>query len=91
MFKRGATTDPIDTLRDLKSRDDARPGVPGEHLVTLGAGLALWMLTRRSPSFLLRNLGLVAGTALAGRAASGRGGIARLLRVLPIGRGYRRF
>ena len=36
------------------------------------------------------NLGLVAGTALVGRAASGRDGIARLVRYLPVGAGIRR-
>ncbi len=57
------------TLRKLKAYDDAREGIPGEHLMVLGAGLAAWLLTRRSPSLMLRTLGMVAGTALVGRAA----------------------
>jgi hypothetical protein len=39
---------------------------------------------------LVRTLGLMAGTALAGRAASGRDGLAKVLRFTPIGSGLRR-
>ncbi|RYG10145.1 MAG: hypothetical protein EON92_13270 [Burkholderiales bacterium] len=83
-------TDPVTALQELKAADDARPGVPGEHWVVLAAGVGLWLLTRRSPSFLLRTLGLIGGTALAGRAASGRDGIAKLLRYTPLGSRIRR-
>jgi hypothetical protein len=44
------------------------------------------MLTRQHRSFVVRTAGMMAGTALIGRAASGRDGIARVLRYLPIGR-----
>ncbi|MBW0169498.1 MAG: hypothetical protein KXJ61_04650 [Hydrogenophaga sp.] len=62
-----------------------RPGVPGEHWWVLGAGIAAWALTRKSPSFLLRSAGLLAGSALVGRAASGRDGLSKVLRVTPLG------
>lgn len=62
----------------LQRRDRQREGIPGEHWLTLGAGL--WLLSRRSPSPLGRGLALVAGTALVVRAATGRDGIAKLLR-----------
>lgn len=78
------------TLQTLKDRDAARPGFPGEHWIVLGAGMAAWMLTRRHPSTLVRTLGLMAGTALVGRAASGRDGLAKLVRYLPVGSGIRR-
>jgi hypothetical protein len=78
-------------LQKIKAADDAREGIPGEHLVVLGAGLAAWLLTRRNPSFMVRTLGMVAGTALVGRAASGRDGLAKVLRYLPVGQGIRRY
>lgn len=78
------------TLQKIKNYDDARPGVPGEHFLVLGAGLGAWLLTRRHPSLLVRTLGLMAGTALVGRAASGRDGASKLLRYLPVGSGIRR-
>ena len=78
------------TLQQIENYDDARPGVPGEHFVVLGAGLGAWLLTRRHPSLLVRTLGLMAGTALVGRAASGRDGVSKLLRYLPVGGGIRR-
>lgn len=83
-------SDPVTALQELKAADDARPSVPGEHWAVLAAGVGLWMLTRRSPSFLLRTLGMVGGTALVGRAASGRDGIAKLLRYTPLGSRIRR-
>lgn len=72
-------------LQRLKAADDARDSFPGEHWLVLAAGLAAWGLTRKSPSPVVRTLGLVAGTALVGRAASGRDGLSKLLRYLPIG------
>lgn len=63
-----------------------RTGIPGEHWWVLGAGIAAWALTRKSPSFLLRSAGLLAGSALVGRAASGRDGLSKVLRVTPLGR-----
>lgn len=77
-------------LTQLKRYDDARPGFPGEHWLTLAAGLGVWWISRRNPSFLVRTLGSVAATALVGRAASGRDGLAKVLRYLPVGGGIRR-
>jgi hypothetical protein len=57
-----------------------------EHWLVLGAGIAAWAITRKSPSFLVRTLGLVAGSALVGRAASGRDGLSKVLRFTPVGR-----
>ena len=68
-----------------KARDDTRDSFPGEHWLVLGAGLAVWSLTRKSPSFVVRTVGMVAGSALVGRAASGRDGLSRFLRWLPVG------
>lgn len=79
------------TLQKIKNYDDAREGVPGEHWMVLGAGLASWLLTRRHPSMMVRTLGLIAGTALVGRAASGRDGVSKVLRYLPVGSGIRRY
>ena len=77
-------------LRKLKRADDARPGFPGEHWLVLGAGLAAWLVTRRHRSPAVRALGLLGGTALVGRAASGREGVSKVLRYLPVGAGIRR-
>jgi hypothetical protein len=77
-------------LQTVKDYDAARPGIPGEHWLVLGAGLGAWLLTRRHPSVLVRTIGLMAGTALVGRAASGRDGVAKLVRYLPVGSGIRR-
>jgi hypothetical protein len=77
-------------LQKIKAYDEAREGIPGEHWLVLGAAVAAWALTRRHPSMLVRTLGLMAGTALAGRAASGRDGLAKVLRFTPIGSGLRR-
>ncbi len=68
-----------------RAHDDTRDSFPGEHWLVLGAGLAVWSLTRKSPSFVVRTVGMVAGSALVGRAASGRDGLSRLLRWLPVG------
>jgi hypothetical protein len=76
--------------KEIKQIDDARPGFPGEHWIVLAAGLGAWLASRRHPSVLVRTVGLLAGTALVGRAASGRDGIARLVRYLPVGGGIRR-
>lgn len=77
-------------IKELKQLDDARPGFPGEHWIVLAAGLGAWLASRRHPSFMVRTVGLMAGTALVGRAASGRDGIAKLVRYLPVGGGIRR-
>lgn len=77
-------------IKELKAYDEARPGFPGEHWLVLAAGLGAWLASRRHPSFMVRTLGLMAGTALVGRAASGRDGVAKLVRYLPVGGGIRR-
>ena len=78
------------TLQTIKDFDAARPGFPGEHWLVLGAGLGVWLWTSRHPSPLVKALGLMAGTALVGRAASGRDGIVKVLRYLPVGSGIKR-
>ncbi len=78
-----------DTLEKIRRYDQRRPGFAGEHLLVLAAGLGVWLALRRHPSLLVRTAGLAAGTALLGRAASGRDGLRKLLRVLPVGRGLR--
>ena len=80
----------LQAIKEVKRFDDARPSIPGEHLLTLGAGIAVWLLLRRARSPVLRTVGSLAGTALLARAASGRDGLSRLLRWLPIGRGFLR-
>jgi len=79
-----------DKLKELKAYDDAREGFPGEHWLVLGAGIGLWLASRRHPSWAVRTLGLVAGSALVGRAASGRDGLAKVLRYTPVGGRIRR-
>ena len=77
-------------LQKIKRYDDAREGIPGEHWMVLAAGVSAWLLTRRHPSVMVRTLGLLAGTALAGRAASGRDGLSKVIAMTPIGRGIAR-
>ena len=77
-------------LQKIKEYDDTRPGIPGEHWMVLGAGLAAWLLSRRHPSAVVRTMGLMAGTALVGRAASGRDGLSKVLRFTPLGGGIAR-
>jgi hypothetical protein len=73
-----------DNLIDkIKQFDEVRPGLPGEHWLALGGAVAVWLATRRHPSFVVRLLGSVAGTALVARAATGREVPDRLLRWLP--------
>ena len=77
-------------LRKIKQADDARPGFPGEHWLVLAAGIGVWWMSRNHRSFAVRTLGLMAGTALVGRAASGRDGLSRVLRYTPVGGRIRR-
>jgi hypothetical protein len=79
----------LQKIREIKQYDDARPGFRGEHWLVLGAGVGAWLLSRRSASPVVRTLGLLAGTALVGRAASGRDGLSKVLRLTPVGRGIR--
>lgn len=74
--------EPTSTLSKLKAIDDARPNFPGEHLIVFALGSFLLLRSGRSRSLLGRGLMMAAGTALLGRAASGRGGIARIASVV---------
>lgn len=73
---------PKSPLQTLKQFDAHRPGIPGEHVAVLAAGVLLLMAAGRGRSFLWRGLASMAGTALIGRAASGTGGVAKLASVL---------
>jgi hypothetical protein len=73
---------PIDKI---KQADEARPGFPGEHWLVLGLAIGLWQFTRHDPRYLVRTLGLLGATALTARAASGREGLAKVLRYTPLG------
>lgn len=75
----------MQVIKALKDYDEQRDGFAGEHWLALAAGLGIWAATRKHPSFLVRTLGLVGGTALVGRAASGRDGVGKLLKYLPVG------
>ncbi|MDA8446793.1 hypothetical protein [Paracidovorax valerianellae] len=77
---------PIESFKQLKRYDDNRPGFKGEHWLVLGAGVALLLASRRSPSALTRTVGSAVGSAMLMRAASGRQGLARVLQYLPIGK-----
>jgi hypothetical protein len=68
---------PLAALRDFDAR---RPGLPGEHLLTFGAGTWLLRNARRRTSGLTRLLATAAGVALLARALSGRDGVRRLTR-----------
>ena len=62
------TMHPIARLKDF---DQSRSSIPGEHWLTLGAGIALWLATRKHPSSAVRLLAGIAGGFLVARAASG--------------------
>lgn len=74
----------IPSFKEIKKYDENRPGFKGEHWLVLGAGAALLLASRRSPSFLVRTAGSVLGSALVVRAASGSEGLAKVVRYLPI-------
>ena len=64
----------VDRLRRF---DDRRSSLPGEHWVTLAAGL--WLLSRHGSATAGRFLAMAMGVALIYRAASGRDGLVRLI------------
>ncbi|HWL29435.1 MAG TPA: hypothetical protein VNQ97_11050 [Burkholderiaceae bacterium] len=76
----------LDTVKDkgltliqsLRKKDAERPDFPGEHLIVLAVGTLFLLGAQRSRSMLGRSLMAGIGAALVGRAASGRGGIARI-------------
>jgi hypothetical protein len=57
-------------VQRLKEMDDQRDSFPGEHWLTLGAGL--FLMTRRRSSFLGQVLTVAAGAALVYRSMTGR-------------------
>jgi hypothetical protein len=76
-------------MNDVKSwvhkarvADDERPDLPGEHWAVMGAGLLLLLVAARGRSFLGRTVAGTVGSALLGRAASGRGGLQRAVRAI---------
>ena len=81
---------PSNLLTQLKQYDETREGIPGEHWMVLAAGVGVWLASRNSRSLLVRTGGLLAASALAARAASGRDGLAKVLRYTPVGRSIRR-
>ena len=74
----------LPSFQEIKDYDQNRPGFAGEHWLVLGAGVALLLASRRSPSFLVRTAGSVVGSALMVRAASGSEGLSKIVRYLPI-------
>lgn len=68
-------------INSARRTDDQRPDLPGEHWAVMGAGLLLLLAAGRSRSFIGRTIAGAAGSALLGRAASGRGGLHRLVRA----------
>jgi hypothetical protein len=79
--KKGMHMDAKTWTRKVRQADNRRSDVPGEHWVALGAGLLLLWRAARGRSFIGRTLAGTAGSALVGRAASGRGGLERLVRT----------
>jgi uncharacterized membrane protein len=73
-----------DSIREYTAWDDNRDSIPGEHWLTLGAGLALLFASNRSSSTMTRVIGSALGGALVLRAASGRDGLVRLLPYIPL-------
>ena len=73
------------TIERVRRADRAREGFPGEHWLVLGLGVAIWQVTRRDRHWAVRTLGAVAASMLAARAASGRDGLAKVLRYTPLG------
>ena len=77
-------------LQSYQAWDDSRDSFPGEHWLALAAGLALLRAASRSSPPVKRIAQAALGGALIYRAASGRDGVARLLRQLPSSRGLLR-
>ena len=77
-------------LQKIKRIDAQREGFPGEHWMVLGLGIALWHFTRHNRHWAVRTAGSFGAAALVARAASGREGLAKVLRWTPLGRGIAR-
>ena len=78
---------PLQSLRDLKTYDETRDSLPGEHWLMAAAALAVLYAASRSDTTFKRSLGTALGSAMLYRAASGRDGVAKLLKYLPNERG----
>jgi hypothetical protein len=72
-------------IEKIKRADEAREGFPGEHWLVLAAGIALWQFTRRHRWWVVRTAGSLGASMLVARAASGRQGLAKVLRYTPLG------
>ena len=70
-------------IAELKRFDERRDNIPGEHWLTLGAGIALWVATRKHPSGAMRLFAGIAAGFLVARAASGRQIPQGLKRMIP--------
>lgn len=68
----------VSLIQSIRKKDAERADFPGEHWIVLAVGTLLLFGARRSRSTLGRSVMAGLGTALIGRAASGRGGIARI-------------
>lgn len=73
---------PKKPLDALKHYDETRAGFPGEHIIVLAAGIFLLWGAGKRRSAVARMAMTAAGGALVGRAASGRGGVAKVAGLL---------
>jgi uncharacterized membrane protein len=73
-------TSPSLSLQSYRAWDNSRDSFPAEHWLVLVAGVALLLAASRSSSPVKRIAQAALGGALLCRAASGRDGVARLLR-----------
>ena len=71
-------------LQRIQEMDRRRPGVPGEHILTAATGSWLLRSAFRRRTALGKVVSTLAGGALLYRAASGRDGLARLVRRYPV-------
>ncbi len=70
-----------DAVHKAQHPGNARPGFPGGHWLTLGAGLLILRGAGRSKGLVGKTVGRLVGGALIARAASGRDGVmGKLLR-----------
>ena len=76
----------MSTFAHLKDYDHRRPSFWGEHWLVFGTGIAVLVASGRSRSYLKRAAGSALGSALLYRAASGRDGLSKVLRYLPLDR-----
>lgn len=69
----------VQLLRKFRNYDQRRSSFPGEHFIVAAVGSSLMKSAGRRRG-IGRALALLAGGALLARAASGRDGLARLMR-----------